>query len=73
MPGLPLLRWDIMGYQPNRWAVDHVHTRNERFIAGTTCRQCGKTWAAAMDIDMAMTASPDSFGRPPHVGVLSYD
>lgn len=63
----------MLEYQPNAWALEHVHTRDERFCAYVTCRQCGKTWAAAMEIDLGMTETPiDGFG-PPHVGVLSYD
>lgn len=59
-----------MDYKPNTWAFDHVHKRTERFAAYCTTRQCGKTWTAAMEIDLGMTeVRPD--GTPPSVGVLA--
>lgn len=69
----PLRRWSILEYRPNRWALDHVHNRSERYIAITTSRQIGKTWAAALEIDAGMTAEPDEFFGPPWVGVISYN
>lgn len=73
MPGIPTLRWEVLGYKPNAWAVRHVHTRDERFGSYVTCRQCGKTWAAAIEIDEGMTRPADELYGPPVVGVLSYD
>lgn len=43
-----------MRYQPNAWALEHVHGRPERFIVGTTARQVGKTETAAIEIDEGM-------------------
>lgn len=60
-----------MGYQPNAWALENLHTRNERFISGVTARQVGKTTANAMEVDDAMTSGLDAIGRPPRVGVLA--
>lgn len=59
-----------MKYQPNAWSYEHVHQRDERFCAYVTCRQCGKTWTAAAEIDLGMTEPADGFG-PPWVGVLA--
>ena len=73
MVGIPLLRWEILEYTPNAWALDHVHVRGERFAAFVTARQCGKTWAAAVEIDLGMTEPNDPLYGPPLVGVLSYD
>lgn len=69
---LPFNRWAVMTYKPNQWSVDHVHSRGERFVAITTCRQCGKTETAAMEIDEGMSRSADEFG-PPIVGILAND
>ena len=67
-------RWSAAGYSPNKWALENVHDRQERFIVGTTGRQVGKTQTAAMEIDSGMCQPPDQFGTP-WVGVLgsSYD
>lgn len=43
-----------MRYEPNGWALEHVHGRSERFIIGTTARQVGKTETAAIEIDEGM-------------------
>lgn len=69
-----LRRWAAIGYSPNRWSVDNVHNRSERFIVGTTGRQVGKTQTAAVEIDEGMCQPLDQFGAP-WVGVLgsSYD
>lgn len=69
-----LRRWAAMGYTPNKWSLEEVHDRNERFIIGTTGRQVGKTQTAAMEIDAGMAEPSGQFG-PPWVGVLgsSYD
>lgn len=69
-----LRRWAALGYNPNRWSMENVHDRAERFIIGTTGRQVGKTQTAAMEIDSGMCEPPDQFGTP-WVGVLgsSYD
>ena len=69
-----LRRWSVLCYSPNRWSMEQVHDRTERFIVGTTGRQVGKTQTAAMEIDSGMCAPPDQFGTP-WVGVLgsSYD
>ena len=68
---LPLARWKALNYKPNAWAMENVHTRDERFIIGTTCRQVGKTETAAMEIDEGMCAPADADGRTPWVGVLA--
>jgi hypothetical protein len=47
-----------------------VHDREERFIAGTTARQVGKTVTGSMEIDMGMSEPMDIFGAP-MVGVLA--
>lgn len=73
MAGIPDVRWAILKYRPNKWAVEHVHTRDERFVSCVTCRQCGKTWAAAIEIDDGMSEPADELHGPPVVGVLSYD
>lgn len=67
-------RWAAIGYSPNRWSMDNVHNRTERFKIGTTGRQVGKTQTAAMEIDSGMCEPVDQFGAP-WVGVLgsSYD
>lgn len=67
-------RWQAAGYSPNKWSLENVHDRNERFIVGTTGRQVGKTQTAAMEIDSGMCQPLDQFGAP-WVGVLgsSYD
>ena len=59
-----------MEYSPNDWSLRHVHDRSERFIAGVTCRQVGKTVTAAMEIDEGMSAPPDHDG-PPRVGLVA--
>ncbi len=66
-------RYANLGYKPNEWSYDHVHLSTARFNAFVTCRQCGKTETAAQLLDTAMEAEPDEFGRPPQVGVLSFD
>lgn len=68
---LPAARWKALGYSPNRWALDHIHTSQTRFNAITTARQVGKTTAGALELDEGMTRPPDSFGRPPLVGLLA--
>ena len=73
LSSVPDIRWNLLDYQPNAWAYNHVHVREERFAAYVTCRQCGKTWAAAMEIDLGMTETTSELFGPPHVGVLSYD
>lgn len=65
--------WAAIGYQPNKWQLAHVHSRTERFIAGCTCRQCGKTTAMAGEIHNSMTKPPDLAGRQPFVGVMATD
>lgn len=69
-----LRRWTALGYSPNKWSFNEVHSRTERFIVGTTGRQVGKTRTAAMEIDSGMNEPISQFG-PPWVGVLgsSYD
>lgn len=67
---VPLRRWAALQYQPNRWALDHVHSSESRFNAFTLCRQSGKTFTAAAEIDLALIEKPDFFG-PPWVGVLA--
>lgn len=72
---LPLARWAAIRYQPNSWALEHVHGRPERFITGTTCRQVGKTETAAIEIDEGMNEKlfePDGeTPRTPWVGVIA--
>lgn len=70
MKSLPLRRWEAYEYKPNKWALDNVHLREERFIAGTTARQVGKTVTASIEIDEGMSMPADEFG-PPMVGVLA--
>ena len=67
-------RWSALGYSANRWSLENVHDRSERFIIGTTGRQVGKTQTAAMEIDAGMCEPLDQFGAP-WVGVLgsAYD
>jgi hypothetical protein len=65
-----------MQYQPNNWALENVHTRLERFITGVTCRQSGKTEAAAIQIFNELHEPPSLVGnnlRPPEVGIISFD
>lgn len=69
--GLPLRRWAYMGFQPNPWALLHVHGVTERFSAVVTCRQCGKSTEGGMLVDEFMTEEPDEFGRAPFVGILA--
>lgn len=69
--GLPLKRWQLFDYIPNAWALENIHTRDERFITAVTARQVGKTLTGGIEIDTAMTEPPDEFGRPPSVGVLA--
>lgn len=75
---LPLRRWKALvfkgqpGYVPNKWALEHVHTREERFVCGSTGRQVGKSSTATIEIDTAMNQPADEFG-PPWVGVLATD
>lgn len=71
MRKLPLKRWQLMGYEPNEWALDHLHSREERFRALVTARQVGKTTADSYEVDMAMSSGRDYMGRPPRVGVLA--
>lgn len=73
MTSLPIRRWKLLGYKPNKWAVENVHGRQERFGAFVTCRQCGKTWAVAAEIDEGMEEPYDELYGPPHVGLISYD
>ena len=70
MASLPFTRWKAMGYQMNEWAQKHVHSIDERFAAYCTTRQCGKTWAAAFEIDLGMTEGRKD-KKPPFVGVLA--
>ena len=68
---LPTRRWEALGYKPSRWSLEYVHKRDERFVAGVTCRQCGKTHTGAIELDRMMTEPPDDFGRPPSVAILA--
>lgn len=70
---VPLVRWSATGYTPNGWSYRHVHTRGERFITGTTTRQCGKTTTADDEVDSRMRADADLVFGPPAIGVLSFD
>lgn len=67
-------RWKLLNYTPNKWALEHVLTRPEPFIIGTTGRQVGKTETAAELIDDGMNTPPDEGDRTgdpvPFVGVL---
>ena len=60
-----------MAYKPNAWALEHVHSRSERFVIGTTCRQVGKTETAAVEIDDGMCQPEGEDGHLPWVGVLA--
>ena len=60
------------GYDPNAWSMEHVHSRDERFVCGTTGRQVGKSITAAIEIDEGMCQPSDEFGGP-WVGVLAPD
>ena len=71
MPKLPVRRWKLLRYEPNAWALDHVHGRDERFIVGTTARQVGKTTTAAMEVDAGMQEGEDMWGTMPLVGILA--
>jgi len=62
-----------MGYEPNGWADENVHSFGGRYGVYCTCRQCGKTETLSMEIHDAMTSKPDPFHGPPKVGVLSFD
>ena len=73
MADIPLRRWETMDYKANGWSLEHVHARDERFVCAVTCRQCGKTETASIEIDLGMTEPADDFSRPPHVGVLAVD
>ena len=68
---VPVIRWGMLDYTPNAWAYYNVHARDERFKYLCTCRQCGKSFSLAAEIDAAMTSKPDAFG-PPEVCVLSW-
>jgi hypothetical protein len=50
--------------------MQHVHERKERFIAGVTCRQVGKTVTAGIEVDEGMNAPVDEHG-PPWVGLIA--
>ena len=69
-----MARWKAMRYEPNSWALEHVHGREERFIIGTTARQVGKTETAAIEIDEGMNERKfDDRGELviPWVGVIA--
>lgn len=68
---LPLRRWQALNFQPNQWALNHVHASEAQFNAYVTARQVGKTEELSMVIDGAMEAPNDEFGRPPYVGLLA--
>ena len=68
---LPVKRWKFFGYTPNAWSLEQVHKCDKQFGAYVTCRQCGKTVTAGMEIDRFMEADGDEIYGPPHVGVLS--
>jgi len=69
---VPLAAWAALGYTPNAWQWDNVHTKTHRFIAGCTCRQCGKTMAMSAEIHNAMTRPADPIsGKHPYVGVMA--
>ncbi|KKL60582.1 hypothetical protein LCGC14_2203920, partial [marine sediment metagenome] len=71
---VPLAAWAALGYTPNAWQWDNVHTKTHRFIAGCTCRQCGKTMAMSAEIHNAMTRPADPIsGKHPYVGVMAVD
>lgn len=67
---VPLKLWAASDYEPNQWALDHVHTHPARFITGTTARQVGKTLTAGEVVLDEMSESPTDFG-PPVVGLLA--
>jgi hypothetical protein len=77
---LPFKRWRVLrfigkeGYSPNGWALEHIHSREERFISAVTTRQTGKTVTAIVEVDEGMSAPMDDMGAP-WVGVLgpTYD
>lgn len=48
--GVPGTLWEKFGYAPNDWAYCHLHTSGARYNTLTTCRQCGKTEALALEI-----------------------
>ena len=50
MTKLPLERWKLMGYGPNQWSWDSVHTVEARVNTVTTARQVGKTETGAMEL-----------------------
>lgn len=73
---VPAAAWEMMEYIPNKWAYDNVHTRSERFITGVTCRQSGKTEAAAVQIFNELNEPSTYVGNkltPPDIGVVSFD
>ena len=59
-----------MEYTPNQWAMDNIHSRSDQYKVGRTTRQCGKTWAQGIEIDMGMTMEVGD-GEPPTVGLLA--
>ena len=67
-------RWELLGYTPNEWALEHVLNRDEKLIVGTTGRQVGKTEELSQWIDEGMCAEPSLADNrpdlPPFVGVL---
>lgn len=77
--------WKALDYQPNLWAIAHVHSSAARFNAFATSRQCGKTTALIYDLFDAMFEAPreddqthfrDEKGKitkpnPNYVGVIS--
>lgn len=71
MAKLPFKRWNFFGYNPNDWSLREVHECTAQFGAYVTCRQCGKTVTATMEIDRHMEMERDDLYGPPHVGVLS--
>lgn len=74
-PGLvkhPWPMWRLMGYTPNQWALDEVHSSLARFSTYCTCRQCGKSVTLAMLVHEAATKRPDAYGAP-LVGLMSPD
>src|SRR5688572_23895567 len=67
---LPVMRWNMLGYRPNGWALREVHGRPEKFVAITTCRQTGKSVTAKMEFDYGMTQPADPLYGPPRVGLV---
>lgn len=63
----------MLGYEPDRWQFEFIHSRGERYVAGCTCRQCGKSTGMAAEIHTAMTQRADQSGEPPLVGVMAVD